>query len=146
MWFLMTVLDSVWASIVHLMVLVGVAGYIASIFIKNIPFLVQYNLPIRIGCGILFVLGVFFEGSLYNEKVWKERVAALEEQVKISEQQSASANLEIEKLLAEKKEVVKEVQIVVKDRIIKQAVQMDSVCVVGPEVISILNDAARNRK
>jgi hypothetical protein len=128
------------------MVLVGMSGYAASYFVKTIPFITQYNLPLRIGCSILIILGVFFEGSLHNENVWKERVAILEEKVKVSQQQSDDANKELQKMLEDSTQKTKDVQIVIQDRIVKEIVKLDSVCVMPSEVISILNDAARNRK
>jgi len=146
MFFISSLLHSIWALIVHLMVLVGMAGYVASYFVKTIPFITQYNLPLRIGCSILIVLGVFFEGSLHNENVWKERVAILEEKVKVSQQQSDDANKELQKMLEDSTQKTKDVQIVIQDRIVKEIVKLDSVCVIPSEVISILNDAARNRK
>ena len=146
MFFIMNLLDSIWTILVHLMVLAGIFGYVASYFIKNIPFITQYNLPLRIGCSILFVVGVFFEGTIYNEKVWKERVLLLEEKVKVSQQQSDNVNKELQKLLEDNKQITKEVQTVIQGRIVKETEKLDSVCIVPPEAISILNDAARNVK
>jgi len=146
MFFITDLFHSIWASLIHLMVLIGMAGCVATYFIKNIPFITQYNLPLRIGCAIFFVVGVFFEGTLYNEKVWKERVLVLEEKVKVSQLQSDNANKELQKLLDDNNQKIKDVQIAIQDRILKEIVKLDSVCVVPPEAISILNDAARNKK
>jgi hypothetical protein len=146
MFFITDLLHSIWATLVHLFVVIGMAGFVASYFIKNIPFITKYNLPLRIVCVILFVVGVFFEGTLYNEKVWKERVLVLEEKVKVSQLQSDNANKELQKLLDDNNEKIKDVQIAIQDRILKEIVKLDSVCVVPPEAISIINDAARNKK
>lgn len=146
MFFITDLLHSVWAILVHLMVLVGMAGVIASYFIKNIPFITQYNLPLRIGCLVLFVVGVFFEGTIYNEKVWKERVLLLEEKVKVSQLQSDNANKELQKFLEYNDQKTKELQTAIQGRIVKESEKLDSVCIVPPEAISILNDAARNIK
>jgi hypothetical protein len=146
MFFITDLLNSIWATLVHLFVVIGMAGVLASYFIKNIPFVTQYNLPLRIGCAILFVVGVFFEGTLYNEKVWKERVLVLEEKVKVSQLQSDNANKELQKMLDDNNQKIKDVQIAIQDRILKEIVKLDSVCVVPPEAISIINDAARNKK
>ncbi len=146
MFFITDLLHSIWATLVHLFVVIGMTGFVASYFIKNIPFVTQYNLPLRIVCAILFVVGVFFEGTLYNEKVWKERVLVLEEKVKVSQLQSDNANKELQKLLDDNNQKIKDVQIAIQDRILKEIVKLDSVCVVPPEAISILNDAARNIK
>lgn len=146
MFFITNLLDSIWTILVHLMVLAGICGYVASYFIKNIPFITQYNLPLRIGCSILFVVGVFFEGTIYNEKVWKERVLLLEEKVKVSQQQSDNANKELQKFLEYNDQKTKELQTAIQGRIVKESEKLDSVCIVPPEAISILNDAARNLK
>lgn len=146
MFFITDLLNSIWATLVHLMVLIGLIGFIASYFIKNTPFITQYNVPLRIGCAILFVVGVFFEGTLYNEKVWKERVLVLEEKVKVSQLQSDNANKELQKLLDDNKRELQQAQIEIQERITRESQVLDSACVVPPEVISILNDAARNGK
>ena len=146
MFYITDLLDSIWATLVHLLVVIGMIGFIAGYFIKNIPFITQYNLPLRIGCLILFVVGVFFEGTIYNEKVWKQRVLVLEEKVKISQIQSDNANKELQKLLDNNKQELQEAQIAIQERITRKSQALDSVCVVSSEAISILNDAARNIK
>jgi hypothetical protein len=39
MFFITDLLHSIWATLVHLFVVIGMAGFVASYFIKNIPFL-----------------------------------------------------------------------------------------------------------
>jgi hypothetical protein len=146
MFFITDLLHSIWAALIHMMVLIGMTGFIISYFIKNIPFVTQYNLPLRIGCCTLFIIGVFFEGAIHNENIWKERVLVLEEKVKVSQLQSDNANIELQKFLEDNSQRTKEVQIVIQDRIVKEIVKLDSVCIVPSEVISILNDAAENKK
>jgi hypothetical protein len=146
MFFITDLLHSIWATLVHILVVICMIGFIASYFIKNIPFITQYNLPLRIGCLILFVVGVFFEGTIYNEKVWKERVLVLEEKVKVSQIQSDNANKELQKLLDNNKQELQEAQIALQERIARKSEVLDSACIVSPEAISILNDAARNVK
>jgi hypothetical protein len=146
MFFITDLLHSIWATLVHILVVICMIGFIASYFIKNIPFITQYNLPLRIGCLILFVVGVFFEGTIYNEKVWKQRVLVLEEKVKVSQIQSDNANKELQKLLDNNKQELQEAQIALQERIARKSEVLDSACIVSPEAISILNDAARNVK
>lgn len=128
------------------MLVLGLVGTLSSFFIKYIPFLFPYATPIKITGIVLLVLGVWFRGGYDIEMSWRAKASALQEQVAVSEQQSKEANEKLDEALQQKVKVVKEIQVVVKEKIIKQAAKMDSQCVIVPEVVSILNEAARSTK
>jgi hypothetical protein len=67
-----------------MMLLIGIIGYLANIFLKNIPFISQYSIPLKIISKVLVVLGIFFEGSLLTEKVWRAIVDELEQKVAVA--------------------------------------------------------------
>ena len=64
--------------------------------------------------------------------------------LKISEQQSKDANAALAKKGKDKVKIVKEVQVVIKERIKTVEKKIDADCKVDPEAISIINDAAKN--
>jgi hypothetical protein len=127
----------------HLSVIAGVLGIVASFVCGFIPFIAQYKLPIQVVSIIVLVFGIYFEGGIANEAKWQARVTELEAKIAISEAESREANTKLESSLKEKKQAIKEVQVVIKDRIVKEAVKMDAECKISPEVVSILNDAAK---
>lgn len=96
--------------------------------------------------AITLALGIYFEGGYATEMQWRARVAELEAKVAESETKSAQANEELATAKEAKVKIVKEIQVVVKERIVKEAAKMDATCAVDASAISILNDAAKLRK
>lgn len=141
----MWILDWLPFWIFHLIVIAGIAGLIAAQFLRFIPFVSQYTLIIKVTSIIVLVFGVYMEGGISNQKKWEARVKELEAKVAIAEQQSKEANVALTNVVKEKTKVVKEIQLVVQDRIVKEAMKIDSECKVAPEVISILNQAASKK-
>lgn len=141
----MWILDWLPFWIFHLIVIVGIAGLVAAQFLRFIPFVSQYTLIIKITSIVVLVFGVYMEGGISNQKKWEARVKELEAKVAIAEQQSKEANVALTNVVKEKTKVVKEIQLVVQDRISKEATKIDAECKVAPEVISILNQAASKK-
>ena len=77
---------------------------------------------------------------------WRNKVADLEKQVKVSEEKSKETNVKIETVYKDRVKVVKETQVVIQEKIKEIEKRMDSQCVVDQEVITILNDAAKRLK
>jgi hypothetical protein len=143
MWVLSFLPDAFLFWVINVILVVGLAGTLSSYFIRFIPFLFPYATPVKI-CGIiLLVLGVWFRGGYDVEMAWRNKVADLETKIAVSEQQSKEANTKLETVVKEKVKIVKEIQVVIQDRIVKEASKIDAECKVVPEVITILNDAAR---
>jgi uncharacterized coiled-coil protein SlyX len=142
----MWILDFLPVWIFHLIILAGVAGLIIAQFIKFIPFVTQYRLFIQIGSVLALAFGLYMEGGVANQEKWEARVKELEAQVAISESKSKDANNQLASVVKEKTKVVKEFQVVIQDRIVQEASRIDAECKVTPEVISILNDAAKGSK
>jgi len=146
MWFLSFVPTSFLEFLVHAMLLIGVLGYLANIFLKNIPFISQYSIPLSIISIVLIVFGVFFEGSLLTEKVWRAKVEALEQKVAIAEAKSNETNIKIETVYVDRVKTVKEIQYVTRKNIKTNAPSIDKVCKIEPNVIDLLNTSARGVK
>ena len=68
----------------------------------------------------------------------------MEKQVAISDEKSRSLNNMISSETKEKIKYVKETQVVIQERIKNVEIKSDTLCKVDPEIISILNDSARN--
>jgi len=61
-----------------------------------------------------------------------------------AEAKAAEANAQIEYIYVNKVQKIKDVQIVIKERVIKDASVIDKNCKVSPEAISLLNASAKN--
>ena len=71
----MWILDWLPFWIFHLVVVLGIAGIIASIVFKFVPFISQYTLPIQVISIIVLVFGVYMEGGISNQEKWEAKVA-----------------------------------------------------------------------
>jgi hypothetical protein len=74
------------------------------------------------------------------------RVAELEKQVVVAEAKSKETNTVIQYQYRDKVRTIKETQVVVQERIVKEAARMDAECKVSTEAVSILNQAAGGKK
>jgi hypothetical protein len=150
MWMLSFVPDSLLLWIVNTILIVGAIGSFLSFFVlhkilNKFPALAPYHLLIQIVSIVLLVAGVYLKGGYGVEMAWRERVADLEAKIKVAEAKSEQANIDLAAKQKEKVKVVKEVQVVIKEKIVQVASKIDADCKVDPDAISIINDAAKNQ-
>jgi hypothetical protein len=136
-------------AVLHLVVVgilfTGVGIYVLSFFTRFIPPLIPYSGIARIVGTVLIVCGIYFYGSYSTEMSWRNKVAELEEQVKVAEAKSKIVNVEIQTVYRDKVKIVKETQVVIQERIKEVEKRIDSQCTIDTEVIKILNDAAARK-
>jgi hypothetical protein len=142
--------DSLLFWIVNTILIVGAIGSFLSFFVlhkilNRFPALAPYHLLIQIVSIVLLVAGVYLKGGYGVEMSWRERVADLEAKIKVAEAKSEQANIDLAAKQKEKVKVVKEVQVVIKEKIVQVASKIDAECKVDPDAISIINDAAKNQ-
>lgn len=130
--------------IIHTILVIGVIGTLATFFLPNNPLTMQYGLLAKIVSIILLVVGVFFEGSIFKDKIWEARVAEAQLRVAEAEKKAAEANGQIQYVYVTKVQKVAEVREVVRGQIKTDAEKIDSFCMVIPEVVDILNTSAKN--
>jgi hypothetical protein len=138
--------DSLIVWVINTVLLTGLIVTVVSFFIKFIPFVNAYKLPIQILGIILLAIGLFFKGGYATETMWRERVAAMEEKIAEAEVKSAKTNTVIQKVYVDKVKVVKDTQYVIQERIKEVEKLIDKECKVAPEAVDIHNDAAKNRR
>lgn len=136
-----------WAT--TLLLVLGVTLTVAGWFAHRLPMIYRYQLPFKIIGGILLVIGVYLRGGYAVEHEWRQRVADLEAQLKVAQEQSAQVNTVIQDRVVTKTKVIREkadalVQFVdreiFKDREIVKEVNN---CPVPQEAIDVHNEAAR---
>jgi hypothetical protein len=146
MWIVSFLPTSLLSFLVHSMLFLGLVGYLAYIFLKNIPIINQYSVPLKIVSIVLVVFGVFFEGSLMTEKSWRAKVEELEQKIAIAEVKSNETNTQIETVYVDRIETVKEIQYVTLKNIRSNSANMDKDCKIEKNVIDLLNTSARGVK
>lgn len=144
MWLLSLFPDSLVLWIVDTILLAGVLGVVASFFITFIPLINQYRLPVQVVSIILLVIGVYLRGGYVVEMEWRERVRQVEVKVQKAEAEAREANLKLDAAIKAKTDAVKANTIVIQEKIKVVEKKINENCVVTPEVIDILNQAAKN--
>jgi hypothetical protein len=95
-------------SFVHIMAAIGLLGIVIGFVLGFIPIINRYKLPIQVISILLFTIGIFFEGMLYNNRSWIIQQKELEAKVAQAEAKAAKKNVEIQEVVVTKTEVVKE--------------------------------------
>jgi hypothetical protein len=142
MWILQFLPDAAILWFCNTLLMAGLVLTIAEFFIQKLPFLYQYQLPFRVVGIALLTLGVYFRGGYAVESEWRERVTALEAQLKVAQEQSTKVNTVIQQQVVTKTRTVREKANTIIERI-EVAVPVDAACPVPPEAIEVHNEAAR---
>jgi hypothetical protein len=142
MWQIMWLFSLLPDFVYHILLIIGLVAFAGSYLLKMVPFFVQNAFMIRIASLMLIIFCVWIEGGLAVEAKWQARVAELETKVAAAERQAAEANGKIQTVYVDRVQTVKEIQYVTVNQIAKDAAKIDKTCVIDPEAIRILNDAA----
>jgi hypothetical protein len=130
----------------HLLLIAGLLGLAGSFVLDSVPFISTNAKAIQLASAVILAIALFFEGAISDNDAWLARVAALEKQVAVAEAKSKETNTVIQYQYRDKIRTIKETQVVVQERIVKEAAKMDAECKVSPEAISILNQAAGGKQ
>jgi hypothetical protein len=144
MWFLALLPTAALTSFVNLVLVAGVLGLVGSFFLKN-PLMFIQKTALQIVSIVVLVLGVYWYGGINIEKEWRAKVEASEQRALIAEGKAKEATARVEYVFQDKVKVVKEVQIIVQEKIRDVSVLIDSKCQITKETVDILNEAARNK-
>lgn len=128
----------------YFILLAGVAGLVISFFIKFIPVVNTYRLPLQLASILLTVAGVWFTGGIAKDKEYRAEIEAAKKRAEVAEQKAKEATARVEYVFQDRVKVVKETQVIVQEKIRDLSVQIDGQCKVIPEVIDLHNQAARN--
>lgn len=138
--------------VTHLIFLVGAIGVVVGFVLGFIPFVKLYRLPIQIISILVFSLGLYLEGGLADNLIWKARVAELEVKVAQAEAKSQEQNtiivekivVKTKKIRGKKKTIIEYIdREVVKNQDVIKYIEM---CPAVPEpILKAINDAAKMR-
>lgn len=133
-----------WISyIVHAALVAGVIGTFFGSIVARIPIINSYGAIVKTIALPLLIVAIFAEGYLFASKSWIEEAKKFEEKVKVAEQQAKDANVKLGQALTDKNNSVKQQQIVIQEKIKEVQVKVNAECKISPEVVKILNDAAK---
>lgn len=121
-------------------------GLLITWFITFVPAINIYRKWIQIASVLLLCGGIYWYGGYSVEMIWRNEVAKLEAQVREAEAKSAVVNKEIEIVYKDRVKIVKQDVVVIQEKIREVEKVIDKGCVVAPEAISILNEAAKPKK
>jgi hypothetical protein len=132
--------------------LVGITGIILGFFIKFIPIVNTYRLPIQIASIIIFCTGIYWQGGYSVEQAWRERVEEMEAKVTAAEAASKETNTKIVTKVVTKTQVIRTRGADIVKYVDREIVKYDTKfapggeCEIPKEFIKALNDAAEQPK
>jgi len=133
-------------SFFHAFSIIGILAILASMFLKRIPFVDTYYMPIRIVGFVVLAFGIFFEGAIYNNKEWVARVKEMEAKVAAAEVESKKETIKIVQKVVVKKQIVKERGEDIIKYVDREITKYDNTCVIPKDFVKVLNDAAKEVK
>ena len=125
---------------------VGGAGYFFASLITMIPLLSPYKEPFKIACVVVCLGGTFMCGGDGVTAIWQAQIKEANARIEAAEAKSKDANVVIQKVYVDRIKTVKDVQVVVQEKIVKDSATIDAECKLAPEAITDLNAAAAKGK
>ena len=142
MWILHFLPDSFILWFCNILLLAGIVATAAGFFAHRIPGLGPYQLGLKLGGIALLVLGVYFRGGLAVETEWRERVAAVEAQLKIAEEKSTEANAQIDTQSQKKTTEIRQRMTYIRQYVDREVVRYNDQCTIPQAFIDAHNRAA----
>ena len=143
MWMMHLLPDSFLIFIINALLVVGLIGMVIGFIGSKIPFVGTYATIIKIVSIVLFCIGLYWKGGYSVEEDWRQRVADMEEKVRIAEEKSKEVNTVIETKYKDRVKKITETRNVIVEKIKINEKIIDAKCELDPVVISILNEAAK---
>ena len=143
MWMMHLLPESFLILMIHALLVTGLIGMVIGFIGGKLPFVGTYATIIKIVSIILFCIGLYWKGGYSVEEDWRQRVAEMEEKVRIAEEKSKEVNTVIETKYKDRVKKITETRNVVVEKIKINEKIIDAKCELDPAVISILNEAAK---
>ena len=128
--------------VIPLLIVAGIAGLLAASFASKIPFIAQYNLPVKLVSLVLLVCGIYLQGASDYKAATDKAVSELQVKLAQAEAKSAQTNTEIVERIVQDTRVIRQQGETVIQYIDREVVRYDNTCEVPAEVIRAHNAAA----
>jgi hypothetical protein len=151
MWILHLLPDSAIAWTVNTILIAGAVTTVAGFFVKFIPFVNTYRIPVQIIGILLLTVGVYFEGGYSTEIAWRERVREVEAKVAEAEKKSHETNVEVVTKFVKRTQIVREKGQDIVTYIDREVVKNQEVikfienCPIPEVIVNTHNATARNQ-
>jgi len=106
----------------------------------------MYKTPIQLVSVVVIVGSMFMLGAAWNDQVWKDRVAEMEQKVAAAEVKSEEENVKIVTKIVKKTEIVRTKGDEIIKYVDKEVVKYNDKCEIPNEFVKALNDAAEVSK
>ena len=146
MWMLHFIPDSYLHLAVSIIILAGIIIYSLSLVMNLIPDANFYKEPVRILGTIVFAAGIYFYGGYSTEMEWRQKVAEAEVKVAEAEAKGKEVNKQVAAKIIVKNKIIKQQEIVYRERVKEIAAQVDAKCIVDPRIVKAINDAAKENE
>ena len=127
----------------HAIVIAGVVAVLGSMFLKMIPLVNKYYIPMRIIGFVVFTFGIYFEGGLANEEQWVAKVKEMEVKVAAAEAEGKKETVKIQQKVVVQEKIIREKGEDIVKYIDREIVKYDNSCIIPKEVIDTHNKAAK---
>jgi hypothetical protein len=127
----------------HAIVIAGVVAVLGSMFLKMIPLVNKYYIPMRIIGFVVFTFGIYFEGGLANEEQWVAKVKEMEVKVAAAEAEGKKETIKIQQKVVVQEKIIREKGEDIVRYIDREIVKYDNSCIIPKEVIDTHNKAAK---
>jgi DNA-binding protein YbaB len=130
----------------------GVVLYVASKLVRWIPMMGMYKMPAEIAGVVLLTGGAWMLGGQAADQRWQAKVDEVQAKLKVAEEQSKEANVEIQNKAEAKIKYIRGRTEVVKEYIDREVVKYDTKfapggeCAIPKEFVRAHNDAAEAPK
>jgi len=130
-------------AVFHAIVIAGVLAVLGSMFLKMIPVVDKYYIPMRIVGFVLFTFGIYFEGGIANEEQWVAKVKEIEAKVVVVEAEGKKETVKIQQKIVVQQKVIREKGEDIVRYIDREIVKYDNSCIIPKEIIDTHNKAAK---
>ena len=122
----------------------GVMIYLFAKLIGNFPTFKPYTFFIKPIGVLITIFGVFMFGGAGVTAIYQAQVDEMKAKIAKAEEESKTANTNLQTKIVTKTKVIHDRQVVIQDRIVKDAAIIDSECKLDPLAVKDLNSAAKN--
>lgn len=144
MWYLSFIPDIWLTYAVHAVTLIGLIGVVVGFLGSKIPFISHYGGVVKGISTVILLIGVYFEGSITNEMMWRSKVSEFEKKVDIAKEESRKANERLDKEVSEKIKGIKDNFNANKQEIEKNRESIDAECKLSDTAWLLYNRASQN--
>lgn len=122
----------------------GIAGLLATYFLKLIPIpaLYVYRTAIRFVAVSMIIIGTFMIGAQWNNDQWMEKVTELETELKVANERSSLVTVQTVTEYKDRTKIIREKGEEIIKIVDREVVKFNDECKIPADVINIHNKAA----